>query len=69
MQCKLNVKQEKGNSFLLKYFIRKKSILAAAVNKEDGLLKWKLNIEPGKAEKLNFRYSVKYPKKQLLVLE
>lgn len=41
----------------------------AEVNKEEGLLKWKLNMEPGKAEKLNFRYSVKYPKKQRLVLE
>ncbi|MFN7117352.1 MAG: DUF4139 domain-containing protein [Saprospiraceae bacterium] len=41
----------------------------AEVNTEAGLLKWKLNIEPGKAEKLNFRYSVKYPKKQRLVLE
>jgi hypothetical protein len=41
----------------------------AEVHTEAGLLKWKLAIDPGKAEKLNFRYSVKYPKKQRLVLE
>lgn len=41
----------------------------AAVDTETGKLRWKLAIEPGKAEKLNFRYSVKYPKKQRLVLE
>ncbi len=41
----------------------------AEVDKDTGTLKWKLTVEPGKAEKLNFRYSVKYPKKQRLVLE
>jgi len=41
----------------------------AEVDKENGKLKWKLAIEPNKVEKLNFRYSVKYPKKERLVLE
>lgn len=41
----------------------------AEVDKENGKLKWKLVIEPNKVEKLNFRYSVKYPKKERLVLE
>lgn len=34
-----------------------------------GQLLWKLNIAPGKTEKLNFRYSVRYPGKRQLTLE
>lgn len=34
-----------------------------------GQLLWKLNIAPGKTEKLNFRFSVRYPGKRQLTLE
>lgn len=41
----------------------------AVVNPATGQLLWKLNIAPGKTEKLNFRYSVRYPGKRQLTLE
>ena len=34
-----------------------------------GILKWRLTLKPGESKKLNFRYSVKYPKKEAVVLE
>lgn len=41
----------------------------AEVDKDIGKLKWTLNIAPNQAEKLNFRYSVKLPKKKKVILE
>ncbi|HRF39227.1 MAG TPA: DUF4139 domain-containing protein, partial [Saprospiraceae bacterium] len=41
----------------------------AVVNPATGQPLWKLNIAPGKTEKLNFRYSVRYPGKRQLTLE
>ncbi|MBK7872243.1 MAG: DUF4139 domain-containing protein [Saprospiraceae bacterium] len=41
----------------------------AEVDKETGILKWKLKIEPNQSEKLNFQYSVKLPKKKKVILE
>jgi uncharacterized protein (TIGR02231 family) len=41
----------------------------AEVEKETGKLRWKLIVEPNKTEKLNFRYSVKLPKKKRVILE
>lgn len=38
----------------------------AAVNKETGILTWKLNIKPGETKKVRFTYSVKYPKDQYI---
>lgn len=45
------------------------SAKGAEVDKETGMLKWTLNIAPNQAEKLNFRYSVKLPKKKKVILE
>ncbi|RQO31874.1 hypothetical protein DBR32_03455 [Taibaiella sp. KBW10] len=38
----------------------------AAVNKETGVLTWKLKINPGETKKVRFSYSVKYPKDQYI---
>ncbi|WP_222165241.1 mucoidy inhibitor MuiA family protein [Edaphocola aurantiacus] len=38
----------------------------AAINKETGILTWKLNIKPGETRKVRFTYSVKYPKDQYI---
>jgi TonB-dependent SusC/RagA subfamily outer membrane receptor len=40
----------------------------ASVNKEIGVLSWKLEIAPGESKKLRFSYSVKYPKEKQLNL-
>ncbi|MCB0562873.1 MAG: DUF4139 domain-containing protein, partial [Phaeodactylibacter sp.] len=41
----------------------------AIVDKANGKLRWELDLKAGKTEKLDFRYSVKYPKRMNLVLE
>ncbi|MCB0557795.1 MAG: DUF4139 domain-containing protein [Lewinellaceae bacterium] len=41
----------------------------ATVDKDNGKLRWELELESGKTEKLGFRYSVKYPKKMHVGLE
>ncbi len=41
----------------------------ASVDKETGILKWKVTLDLGQTKKLNFRYSVKYPKERILTLE
>ena len=38
----------------------------AMINKETGILTWKLNIKPGETRKIRFTYSVKYPKDQYI---
>ena len=38
----------------------------ASVNKETGILTWKLNIKPGETKKVRFMYTVKYPKEQYI---
>ena len=38
----------------------------AMINKETGILTWKLNIKPGETKKVRFTYSVKYPKEQYI---
>ena len=38
----------------------------ASVNKETGVLTWKLNLKPGTTQKIRFSYSVKYPKEKVL---
>jgi hypothetical protein len=40
----------------------------ASVNKETGLLTWKLQLQPGEIRKLRISYSVKYPKDRTLRL-
>jgi uncharacterized protein (TIGR02231 family) len=35
---------------------------AAAVNKELGVLTWKLTLKPGESKKVRFSYTIKYPK-------
>jgi hypothetical protein len=41
----------------------------ATVNKDTGLLTWKLDLAPKESKKLGFAYSVKYPKDLPVVLE
>ncbi|MFT7605311.1 MAG: hypothetical protein ACI8VT_002905, partial [Saprospiraceae bacterium] len=41
-----------------------------AVFEEDtGKLTWKFDLQPNNTKKLNFKYTVKYPKKNRVVLE
>lgn len=41
----------------------------AKINNENGLLTWKLKLEPGHTQKVRFSFSVKYPKEQILTIE
>ncbi|MNY79712.1 hypothetical protein D3C86_2204670 [compost metagenome] len=42
----------------------------ASVNKETGVLTWKLNLKPGATETIRISYAVKYPKdKNILNLQ
>ena len=41
----------------------------ATVDKETGMLRWEVTLEPGQLKKLKFRYTVKYPKERILVVE
>lgn len=41
----------------------------AALNDETGKLTWKLNVEPNKEKKIEFKYSVKSPKYRNFVLD
>jgi hypothetical protein len=41
----------------------------AELDNDTGILTWKLDLEPGASEKLTFKYSVRYPKKEIIVLE
>jgi uncharacterized protein (TIGR02231 family) len=39
----------------------------AIVNKETGVITWKINLKPGESKKVRFSYSVKYPKDKKIV--
>jgi uncharacterized protein (TIGR02231 family) len=41
----------------------------AKVDKETGILRWEVILDPGQVKKLNFKYSVKYPKERILTIE
>jgi hypothetical protein len=41
----------------------------ARVEKETGMLRWEVVLEPGQVKKLNFKYSVQYPKERILAIE
>ena len=41
----------------------------ARVDKETGMLRWEVTLNPGELKKLKFRYSVKYPKERILSVE
>ena len=41
----------------------------ARVDKETGMLRWEVTLNPGELKKLKFRYSVKYPKERILTVE
>jgi uncharacterized protein (TIGR02231 family) len=41
----------------------------AKVDKETGMLSWEITLEPGQIKKLNFKYTVKYPKERILSVE
>ncbi|WP_165823761.1 DUF4139 domain-containing protein [Pseudochryseolinea flava] len=38
-------------------------------NEQTGILKWKKEVEPGKSELLKFKYAIRYPKQNQMVLE
>lgn len=38
-------------------------------NQVSGILRWKLELQPGDSEEMNLKYEVKYPKDQRLVIE
>lgn len=48
--------------------IEHETISSAEYDEFSGQLMWNLNIKPGKSEKVNFRYSVRYPKHMNLFL-
>jgi chitinase len=41
----------------------------AELDNESGKLKWNINLDAGKEKKLGFKYSVKYPKGNTIILE
>jgi hypothetical protein len=41
----------------------------ARVDKETGMLRWEVVLEPGQVKKLVFKYTVKYPKERILSIE
>jgi hypothetical protein len=41
----------------------------ADYDQENGLLKWKKEIAPGKTELISLRYTVKFPKSSTIILE
>jgi hypothetical protein len=41
----------------------------AELDNDTGILTWKLNLGPGASEKRTFKYSVRYPKKEIIILE
>ena len=40
----------------------------AEINKDLGILNWKINLAAGESKKIHFAYSVKYPKDKTLNL-
>lgn len=41
----------------------------AKLDNETGILTWNFDLEPGVSKKLAFKYSVRYPKKEVIILE
>jgi uncharacterized protein (TIGR02231 family) len=41
----------------------------AELDEDTGILTWKIDLEPGASKKLTFKYSVRYPKKEIIILE
>jgi hypothetical protein len=41
----------------------------ARLDNETGILTWNFDLEPGASKKLEFKYSVRYPKKEVIILE
>ncbi|MCX6258024.1 MAG: DUF4139 domain-containing protein [Bacteroidia bacterium] len=39
------------------------------INETTGIITWKMKIDAGKSEKIGFKYSVKYPKNNMIILE
>jgi hypothetical protein len=42
---------------------------SAELDNDTGILTWKIDLEPGESKKLTFKYSVRYPKKEIIILE
>lgn len=49
--------------------VEKIDISGARENTQNGLLEWKLDIQPGETKELNLKYAVKYPKNSVLIVE
>jgi hypothetical protein len=41
----------------------------AKLDNQTGILTWNFDLEPGASKKLEFKYSVRYPKKEVIILE
>lgn len=41
----------------------------ATLEQSKGILTWKINLPPLEEKKLNFKYAVKYPKEQILLID
>jgi uncharacterized protein (TIGR02231 family) len=49
--------------------IKQESSGGANLDKGIGILRWKMNLGKNESKKVNFKYSVKYPKKKSLLLD
>ena len=49
--------------------VKKEFVNEAIVNDLTGIITWKVNVEPEKSKKLNYKYSVKYPKNTFVGLD
>ncbi len=49
--------------------IKQESSGGADLNKDTGVLRWKMTLDKNDTQQVNFKYSVKYPKKKSVVLD
>ena len=49
--------------------VEREAYAEAELNEETGILEWKFQLSPSGTKKVNFRYSVKYPKKKIVRLD
>lgn len=49
--------------------VKLESSKGASLDEKTGMLRWELDLKPGKTKEIGFKYAVKYPKKMILQLE
>ncbi len=49
--------------------VEKLDVSGARENTQNGLLEWKLDLQPNETKELNLKYAVKYPKNNTLIVE